>query len=105
MKRKVAFGGRSEREFSQSMSVNRAKRYALRHSETAQTCGEVLCCFFGTPPEFALADADARGKLRIFQGQKETHGTVLKEMPTLPNTRFARKTSFYYKSALATSEI
>ena len=71
MKRKVAFGGRLEREFSQSMSVNRAKRYALRHSKTSQTCGEALCCFFRIPPEFVPADADAGANSVFFRGQKK----------------------------------
>ena len=70
MKRKVAVGGRLGREFSWSMSVEPGERYSPKTRFRCDLQTQKI-------PEFVLADADANGKLRVFQGMQETRGTVL----------------------------
>ena len=81
MKRKVALGGRPEREFSWSMSVEPGE-WCLPKLKRHKRVSELLCSFAKwNAPEFVLDSSRARGvwnKLRVFSEKRRNarHGVV-----------------------------
>ena len=81
MKRKVALGGRPEREFSWSMSVEPGE-WCLLKLKRHKRVSELLCDFAKwNAPEFVPDSSRARvvwNKLRVFSGQQRNarHGVV-----------------------------
>ena len=82
MKRKVAAKGRRGGEFSWSMSVKTGRKGITEALLRPQTCGR-LRMFLSLFRNLFRADADALGQTPNFQRRRETHGAVLRMMPTL----------------------
>ena len=108
MKRKVALGGRPEREFSWSMSVEPGE-WCLLKLKRHKRVSELLCDFAKwNAPEFVPDSSRARGvwnKLRVFSGQQRNARHSVVGNAALAKRGLRTNPSFYYIRAPQTSEI